>query len=56
MVLRRITVDISVRYIPISEKTKKTQIINQKKKQKLVHFLVNKTKKFHKTIKTFAKR
>ena len=48
MVLRKITVDNSVRCIPKNEKTKETDI---KPKKKLVRFLVGKTKIFHKTIK-----
>ena len=49
MVLRKITIDNSVRYIPKSEQTKE-KILNQKQ-QKLAHSLVNKTKKFHKIVK-----
>ena len=45
MTLRKITIDNSVRYIPKSEQ------MSENKKQK--QFLVNKTKKFHKTIKSF---
>ena len=44
MTLRKKTIDNSVRYIPKSE-----QMSENKKNQ----FLVNKTKKFHKTIKSF---
>ena len=44
MTLRKITIDNTVRYIPKSE-----HMSENKKKQ----FLVNKTKKFHKTIKKF---
>ena len=49
MVLRKITIDNSVRYIPESEQYKE-KIVNQKQ-QKLVHLLVNKTENYHKTIK-----
>ena len=48
MTFRKITIDNSVRYIPIIEKTKEREI---KPKKNLVQFLVNKTKKFHKTVK-----
>ena len=47
MTLRKITIDNSVRYIPKSEKTRE----NNQKQKKLVQFLVNKTKIFHKTVK-----
>ena len=50
MILRKITVDNSVRYVPKSEKPKEKKRLNQKQ-QKLVHSLVNKTKNCHKTIK-----
>ena len=50
MTLRKITIDNSVRYIPKNEQTKE-KIINQKQ-QKLVHFLENKIKIFHKTVKS----
>ena len=53
MVLRKITIDNSVRNNPKIEKTKETN--NKPKKQKLVRFLVNKTKIFHKRIKNFLK-
>ena len=48
MTFRKVTVDNSVRYIPKSEQTKEREI---KPKKKLVQFLVNKTKVFHKTVK-----
>ena len=54
MVLRKITIDNSVRYIPIGEKTKETDI-KPKKNKKLVHFFVNKTKIFQQTVKNFSK-
>ena len=44
MTLRKITIDKSVRYIPKSE---------QRRENKQRQSLVNKTKKFHKTIKSF---
>ena len=44
MVLRKITVDNSVRYIPKSEQTKQIEPNTIRKK--------NKTKMFHKTLKT----
>ena len=50
MVLRKITIDNSVR--AKSEQTKEKEIKPTTKK-KLVYSLVNKTKKFHKTIKSF---
>ena len=49
MTLGKITIDNSVRYIPKSEQTKEREI--KPKKSKLVQFLVNKTKIFHKTVK-----
>ena len=49
MVLRKITIDISVGYIPINEKTKEIDI--KPKKLNLVRFVVNKTRIFHKTVK-----
>ena len=52
MTLRKITIDNSVRYIPKNEQKKK--IINQKQ-QKLVHFLVNRIKIFHKIVKSSLK-
>ena len=52
MTLRKITIDNSVRYIPKSEQTKEKEI---KPKKKLVHFLANKTKNHHKTMKSFLK-
>ena len=51
MTLRKITIDNSVRYVPKSEQTKER--VSKQKQQKLVLFHVNKTKKFHKTIKSF---
>ena len=54
MTLRKITIDNSVRYIPKNEKTQETDI--KPKKEKLVHSLVNKTKIFHRTIKSFLKK
>ena len=53
MILRKITIDNSVRYIPKSEQIKQKRL-NQKK-QKLAHSLVNKTKNHHKTKKSFLK-
>ena len=53
MVLRKNTIDNSVRYIPKSEQTKERKIKPNTKK--LVHFLVNKTKILHKTIKSSLK-
>ena len=50
MTLRKITIDNSVRYIPKMNKQKK-KIINQKQ-QKLVHFLVNRIRIFHKIVKS----
>ena len=49
MVLRKITIDNSVRYIPINEKPKE-KITNQK----LLLFLVKKTKTFHKILKKLS--
>ena len=49
MVLGKTTVDNSVRDIPKSEQTKEKE--NEPKKKLLVRFLVNKTKKVHRTIK-----
>ena len=46
MVLRKITIHNSVRYIPKSEQKKKKRL-NQKQ-QKLAHSLVNKQKNFRK--------
>ena len=53
MVLRRITVDNSVRYIPKNEQPKK-QILNETPKRR-IQILENKTKWFHKTMKSFLK-
>ena len=53
MTLRKITIDNSVRYIPKMNKQKK-KLINQKQ-QKLVHFLVNRIKIFHKIVKSSLK-
>ena len=53
MTLRKITVDHSLRNIPITEKTKETDI--KPKKQTPLHFLVNKTKKFQKNLKSSFK-
>ena len=52
MTLRKITIDNSVRYIPKNEQKKK--IINQKQ-HKLVHFLENKIKIYHKIVKSSLK-
>ena len=49
MTLRKITIDNGVRYVPKREQTKEKEV--KPKKQKLVHFLVNKTRTFHRTIK-----
>ena len=46
MVLRKITIDKLLDVFPKLEKKQKKEILNQKQ-QKLVHFLVNKTKKVH---------
>ena len=54
MTLGKITFDNSVRYIPITEKTREKEN-KPKKKQKLVHFLVNRTKNHHKTIRNSSK-
>ena len=55
MILRKITFDNSDRYIPGSEKEKK-EILNRKQKQlKLLHFLINETKTFHKLVKISLK-
>ena len=51
MTLTKITIDNNVRYVPKVNNQKK-ELVNQKQ-QKLVLFHVNKTKKFHKTIKSF---
>ena len=51
MTLRKITIDNIVRYIPQNEE-RNFETNNQKK---LVLFLVNKTKNFHKTIKKSLK-
>ena len=53
MVLRKITIDNSVRYIPVWEKIKETD--NKPKKKLLVQTLVNKTKIFHKITKNSLK-
>ena len=53
MVLRKITVDNSVRYIPKMNKQKK-KILNQRQ-LKLVHYLVDKTKIFHEIVKNSLK-
>ena len=53
MVLRKTATDNSVSYIPEKEQTKE-KTLNQKQ-QKLVHFLVNKSKFFHKTLKKLSK-
>ena len=49
MVFRKIPIDNSVRYIPKSEQSKEKE--NKPKTINLVHFLVNKTKIFHKITK-----
>ena len=49
MTLRKITIDDSVRYIPKPEQTRE----NKTKTIKSGSPLVNKTKKFHKTIRNF---
>ena len=49
MTLRKITFDNSVRSVPKNEQ------IKESKQKKLVHFLVNKTRIFHKTIKRSLK-
>ena len=48
MLLRKITNDNSVRYIPITEKTKQKRL--PQKTEKPVHVLVNKTKLFQRTL------
>ena len=48
MVLRKLPNDNSVRYIPKTEQPKKERLNH--KQQKLVHFLVNKTKIFDKIV------
>ena len=53
MTLRKIIIDNSVRFIPKNEQTKEKKI-NQKQ-QKLVHFLVNRIKIFHKIVKSSLK-
>ena len=60
MTLRKITIDNSVRYIPKSEQTKevkqnKTNIKNKVNKFDLFQEEENKTKIFHKTIKSSLK-
>ena len=45
MVLRKITIDMIQK-----TKNQKEKVLNQKQR-KPVHFLVNKTKKFHETVK-----
>ena len=56
MVLRKITVDNSVRYIPKSEQTKEIKQ-NKTKKNKFNPFQEkeNQTKKFHETVKNSLK-
>ena len=51
MVLRKITIDNSVRHIPKTAKTKEGDIKPNKKRT--VPFLENKMKKFHKAVKNF---
>ena len=46
MTLRKLTIDNSVRYIPTTEQIKEKMI-----NQKLLLFLVKKTKTFHKIVK-----
>ena len=53
MVLRRITVDNSVRFIPKSEQSKEKVI--KPKTIKNIQILENETKIFHKTIKVSLK-
>ena len=53
MVLRKITIDNSVRSIPKSEQTKERDI--KSKTIKLFHYLANKTKQFQKIIQSSLK-
>ena len=55
MVLRKITNDNSVRYIPKSEQTKESDIKPKTKTKKLVQFLGNKTHIVQKVIKNSLK-
>ena len=65
MVLRKITVDNSVRFIPKKNKRKKLNKTRQEIKNKVIKFNLfqeevnqtreNKTKKFHKTLKNSLK-
>ena len=50
MVLRKITYENSVRYIPKTEQTREQNILNQTKKRK-IQLLENKIKIFHKTVR-----
>ena len=49
MTFRKKTVDSNVRYIPKREQTKERD--RKPKQQKLVHYLVTKTKNYHNTKK-----
>ena len=51
--MSKITIDNSVRYIPISKKRKKEKLYQ--KQENMVHFLINKTKNFHKITKNSLK-
>ena len=53
MTLRETTIHNSVKYVPLSEKSKKKRL--SQKQQKLVHFLVNKSKLFRRTIRNSLK-
>ena len=53
MTLREITIDNSVRYIPLTEKTKEKD--TKPKTTKAGSFHVNRTKNHHKLIKNFLK-
>ena len=55
MILRKITFDNSVRYIPVSEKEKRETLNRKQEQLKLLHFLINTTKIFHKLVKNSLK-
>ena len=55
MVIRKITIDNSVKYVPITEKDIKQNTTKNKKKFNLFQEEANKTKNFQKTIKNLLK-
>ena len=53
--IKKITIDNSVRFIPKSEQTNERDMKPKQKQLKLVHFLVNKTKIFHRLVNNSSK-